>query len=297
MPMSNEEKKKIVIIGSGFVGKATGKGFLSQGHDVTFVDINEILVSELKKEGMKACNIGAECAGDADIYLITVLTPTIDGQSDYRFIDSALASLGKSLQNNANFSIIVIRSTVLPGTTEGRFRNIIEKYSGKIAGRDFGLSMNPEFLRQISAEQDFMNPWMIVIGSNDPRVAGSIEKLYRPFRAPIVHMSIKEAEMMKYAHNIYNANKISFFNEMRMIAKKVGVDADKIFETVIKSAEGSWNHEYGIRDRGPFGGTCLPKDTRAFLSWANEKLGEKMPLLHAVIKVNEDVKDRQYLGY
>ena len=289
------EKKKITIIGSGFVGKATGKGFLAHGHDVSFVDINTLLIDSLSKEGLVSCNIGAKCAHDRDIYIISVLTPTIEDHFEYRFIDSALASLGQALKSNTNYPIIVIRSTVLPGTTEERFVKILEQNSGKKLNEGFGIAMNPEFLREVSAEKDFAEPWIIVIGSNDARTSQVLEKLYKPFEAPIVHMNIKEAEMLKYIHNIYNADKISFFNEMRLVAEKAGVDADKIFHTVVKSAEAFWNPEYGIRNFGPYGGSCLPKDTRAFLNWSNEKFHHKMPLLHAIIKVNEDLKDRNYL--
>jgi len=102
---------------------------------------------------------------------------------------------------------------------------------------------------------------------------------------------------MKYVHNIYNATKISFFNEMRLVAESIGVDADKVFRTVVDSAEASWNKQYGIRNFGPFDGSCLPKDTLAFLSWANEKAKKKMRLLHAVIQVNEHLKNKQYLEY
>lgn len=289
--------KKITVIGSGFVGKATGKGFISLGHDVAFVDIDEILIESLRKEGLTSGNIGSECAHDRDIYMISVLTPTIDGHLDYRFIESALSSLGQALKSNTNHPIIVIRSTVLPGSTEGRFTRIIEQYSGKKAGEGFDMAMNPEFLRQVSAEQDFKHPWIVVIGSGSTYAAKALNDLYEPFGAPIVHMSIKEAEMMKYVHNIYNASKISFFNEMRMVAERSGVDADKIFQTVIKSAEASWNHQYGVRNFGPFDGSCLPKDTRAFLAWSDEELKKKMPLLWSVIRVNEDLKDRKYLEY
>ena len=294
---SANNKKKIATIGSGFVGKAAGKGFLATGNDVTFVDINTILIEALNKDGLNACNIGADCSNDRDIYVVSVLTPTINDHLDFRFIDSALASLGQVLKTSTNWPIIVIRSTVPPGTVESRFVPILEKYSGKKVGKDFGVAMNPEFLREVSAEEDFMHPWIIVIGSNDARVAQVLEELYRPFKAPIVHMTIKEAEMMKYVHNIYNANKISFFNEMRLVAESVGVDADKVFNTVIESAEASWNKQYGIRNFGPFDGSCLPKDTLAFLSWANEKAKRKMPLLHAVIKVNEHLKDKNYLEF
>ncbi|KKP68639.1 MAG: Nucleotide sugar dehydrogenase [Candidatus Moranbacteria bacterium GW2011_GWE1_35_17] len=293
----NINKKKISIIGSGFVGKAAGKGFLSLGHDVTFVDINTILIESLNKEGLEACNIGASCSNDRDIYVVSVLTPTINDHLDFRFIDSALASLGRVLKSNANWPLIIIRSTVPPGTVEKRFAPILEKYSDKKADKDFGIAMNPEFLREVSAEEDFMHPWIVILGSREPRVAQILQELYQPFNAPIIHMTIKEAEMMKYVHNIYNANKISFFNEMRLVAESAGVDADKIFEAVVESAEASWNKKYGIRNFGPFDGSCLPKDTLAFLNWANEKTKKKMPLLHAVIKINEHLKEKEYLGY
>jgi UDPglucose 6-dehydrogenase len=290
-------KKKIATIGSGFVGKAAGKGFLATGHDVTFVDINTILIEALNKDGLTACNIGSDCSHDRDIYIVSVLTPTINDHLDFRFIDSALASLGQVLKDSTNWPIIVIRSTVPPGTVETRFVPIIEKYSGKKVEKDFGIAMNPEFLREVSAEEDFMHPWIVVIGSNNAKVAQVLDELYQPFSAPIVHMSIKEAEMMKYVHNIYNATKISFFNEMRLVAESIGVDADKVFRTVVDSAEASWNKRYGIRNFGPFDGSCLPKDTLAFLSWANEKAKKKMRLLHAVIQVNEHLKNKQYLEY
>lgn len=290
------KKKKITVIGSGFVGKTAGKGFLALGHEVTFVDINTLLIESLDKEGLITCNIGDFCSNNRDIYIISVLTPTINDHLDFRFIDSAIANLGRVLKNSSNWPLIIIRSTVPPGTIEERFVPLLEKYSEKKVGKDFGIAMNPEFLREVSAEKDFMHPWIIVIGSNEPKAAQILQELYKPFEAPIVHMTIKESEMIKYVHNIYNANKISFFNEMRLVAESLGVDADKIFKTVIESAEASWNKQYGIKNLGPFNGSCLPKDTLAFLNWSNEKIKKKMPLLHAIIKVNEHLKDKEYLG-
>lgn len=293
----NPNKKKITIIGSGFVGKATGKGFLAKGHEVSFVDINEILIDSLLKDGFMACNIGAECAHDRDVYMITVLTPTFNGRLDFRFIESAIASLGTALKSNTNRPLIVIRSTVPPGTTEKRFVPLLEKFSGKKLGEGFDVAMNPEFLREVSAEKDFMSPWTVVLGTNSLRAAQTLEEMYQPFDAPIFHMSIKEAEMMKYVHNSYNAAKIAFFNEMRSVAERVGVDSDKIFDVVIQSAEASWNHQYGIKNYGPFDGSCLPKDTAALLNWADENVKKKMPILHAIIRANENLKDKNYLGF
>jgi UDPglucose 6-dehydrogenase len=289
--------KKIAIIGSGFVGKAAGKGFLAKGHDVTFIDINTMLLESLAKDGLPVCNIGSECSNDSDVYMVSVLTPTINDQLDFRFIDSAVASLGQALKDNPKRPLVVIRSTVPPGTTEDRFVPILEKYSGKRMGKDFDVAMNPEFLREVSADEDFAHPWVVVIGSRSYLAAETLEEIYEPFGAPIVHMTIKEAEMMKYVHNIYNASKISFFNEMRDVAKAVGVDADKIFTTVMESAEAAWNKKYGIRDFGPYDGSCLPKDTQAFITWADEVAKKKMPLLHSIIKVNENLKEKQYFEY
>ena len=291
------QKRKITMIGSGFVGKAAGKGFMALGHDVSFVDINEILLEKLNKDGLVACNIGAECSSDRDVYMVSVLTPTSNDRLDFRFIESAVASLGQALRNSTNHPLIVIRSTVPPGTTENRLTPLIEKYSGKTVGKDFNVAMNPEFLREAKAEEDFMHPWIVVIGTNDYKSAQILEELYLPFKAPIVHMSVREAEMMKYVHNLYNAAKISFFNEMRTVAEPLGINSDKVFQTVMDSAEAAWNKKYGIKNFGPFGGSCLPKDTLAFLTWADESIKKKLPLLHAVIKVNENLKNKEYLEY
>lgn len=294
------DKKKIVIIGSGVVGQATGKGLSALGHDVVFSDINPIILAGLQNAGSKICDIGDVekiCMDDRDIFMVSVLTPTIDDKIDLRFVESAVASLGAVLKKKDTYSLVVIRSTTPPGTIEEVLIPHLEKFSGKKYGVDFGVAMNPEFLREVSAETDFLNPWIIVIGADDRRSAEMLEEVYAPFRGkiPIIQLRLKEAEMMKYVHNIYNATKISFFNEMRQVAEKKGVDADKVFETVVQSAEASWNKSYGIKNFGPFGGSCLPKDTRAFLHWADHSMHVKLPLLYSTIKVNEKLKDRLYL--
>ena len=294
----NFKKRKIVILGSGFVGTATGKGFLSKGNEVAFIDVNPLVIENLKNEKLKAGYISDEIAKNGDLYMVNILTPTFNDHIDLRFIDSALISLGEVIIKHAvNYPVVVIRSTVPPGTTEKRFLPILEKYSGKKAGTDFGICMNPEFLRQATAVEDFMQPKVIVIGSNDPKVGLLMEELYKPFGAPIYHLAIKEAEMLKYIHNLYNASKISFFNEMRAISGAIGADADKMFKIVMESAEASWNKQYGIKDMGPYNGSCLPKDTLAFLNWTNELLDRKMPLLHSIIQVNEHLKNKKYFGY
>lgn len=291
--------KKIAIVGSGIVGGASGKVLAEMGHDVIFSDVNLLVLEKLKAQGFKTCNINKEetCLDDREIFLVSVNTPNIDGRIDLRFLESAIASIGTILKRKKDYATVVIRSTVPPGTIENDFAPILEKFSGKKLGTGFGLAMNPEFLREITAANDFRNPWIIVFGTSDLKSAGVLEDIYSPFseKIPRVHTSIKEAEMVKYVHNIYNANKISFFNEMRSVAGKIGIDADKVFRTVVQSAEAQWSKEYGIKDKGPFGGACLPKDTDAFLSWTLDKLHKKLPLLHAIIRVNENIKDKIYL--
>jgi UDPglucose 6-dehydrogenase len=286
---------KLAIIGSGIVGQATGKGFIVKGHEVVFCDINPETLDRLENQGHKVCppNLLEEEKG-VKAFFLPVSTPTIDGNIKLDFLKSAVTNLGGgALKKTNDYCIVVIRSTVPPNTIEGSLIPLLEKYSGKKAGKDFGVCMNPEYLREDSNEEDFKNPWIIVIGELDAKSGETLEEICSSHHCPIVHTSIKEAETQKYVHNLFNACKISFFNEMRMVCEAVNVDADKVFELVAKSAEGSWNPKYGIRNLGPYGGSCLPKDTTAFLAWAKDELGKSLSLLKAVIKVNEITKEKR----
>lgn len=283
----------IAVIGSGVVGQATGKGFAKKGHKVMFFDINPSLIEKLQKEGLHAYGVDQMAAHEADTYMFTISTPTIDGKIHLDYLKRAAVHFAENvLKHKKSHCLIVVRSTVPPGTTESVLVPLIEKHSGKKAGKDFGVCMNPEFLREHRNEQDFQHPWIIVIGAMDEKSYHAMEKLYQPYHCPCIRMTLSEAEMEKYLHNIWNGCKISFFNEMRMVCEKAGIDADKVFKTVVHSAESSWNAEYGTKNMGPFGGTCLPKDTEAFLYWAKHHLGMTLPLLTAEIAVNEKVKTR-----
>lgn len=285
---------KIAIIGSGIVGQAAGKGLGAKGHQVVFCDINYEILEKLESQGYRVYPPHLlEQEEGIDAFFLSVSTPTVDNAIKLDFLKSALANLGTGyLKNKNSYCVVVIRSTVPPGTTEEQLIPILEKFSMKKAGADFGVCMNPEYLRENSNEEDFKNPWIIVIGELDGRSGDALEKIYGPHECPIIRTSLKEAEMQKYVHNLFNACKISFFNEMRTICDSAKVDADKVFELVAKSAEASWNPKYGIRNLGPYGGSCLPKDTTAFLSWARKTLTHPMPLLKAVIRVNEITKEK-----
>ena len=286
---------KLAVIGSGVVGQATGKGFIAKGHEVVFCDINPETLAKLENQGYKVCppNLLEEEKGVKSFFL-PVSTPTIDGKISLDFLKSAVANLGGgALKKNNDYCIVVVRSTVPPNTTEGSLIPLLEKYSGKKAGKDFGVCMNPEYLRENSNEEDFKNPWIILIGELNAKSGEMLDEIYGPHSCPIIHTSIKEAEAQKYVHNLFNACKISFFNEMRMVCEAVDVNADKVFNLVAESAEASWNPKYGIRNFGAYGGSCLPKDTTAFLAWAKNELRKSMPLLRAVIKVNAITKDKR----
>jgi UDPglucose 6-dehydrogenase len=180
---------------------------------------------------------------------------------------------------------VVVRSTVPPTTTEQRITPILERASGKRAGVDFGVAMNPEFLRQVSSEQDFARPWVTVLGASDRRTAQILDALYAPFGALIVRCTPTEAEMIKYVNNVYNAVKISYFNEVHAICEQLGINSNLVGAAVARTAESMWNPLYGTRGGVPYGGACLPKDTVAFLQFVRD-LGIEHQLLEATISVN-----------
>jgi UDPglucose 6-dehydrogenase len=280
-------KTRIFVIGSGVVGAATGEGFLKAGHDVTFVDISEPRVAELRERGWDVhTQIDLSDEQDALIFL-TLPTPHEGHRYDLTAFTTGTASVGKALASSSGRHTVIVRSTVPPGTTEGLVKNTLEENSGMIANEGFGLASNPEFLRAVSAAEDFAHPWMTVIAGRDPQTVERIRELLSPFGGEMrTFTNPAEAEFIKCAHNIFNATKISFWNEMWLVAQKLGVDLDPIAATVARSAEGSINPQYGIRGGAPYGGVCLPKDTCGFLGFA-QNIDVDMPLLSAVVETND----------
>lgn len=279
----------LAIIGSGIVGAATGKGLTSKGNKVVFFDVDHKKIDALKKQKYSASAADQLETGSFEAFFLVVPTPTENGRIVFDALIQASENLGTKLRKKKEYFIVVVRSTVPPGTTERLVIPIIEKHSGKRAGIDFGVCMNPEYLREKSAESDFANPHAVTIGAIDQKSDEALSAIYGKFECPIHHVSVIEAETQKYVHNLFNAAKIAFFNEMRVICERIGVDADYIYSITADSAEGSWNKRYGMRDLGYFDGMCLPKDTQAFSHWAKEN-GFKTPILDAVIGSNEDFR-------
>lgn len=277
---------RVVVVGSGTVGEATGRGFLRLGHAVNFVDISPTRVEELRSKGL-AASTEIDLAGPPAFVFIAVPTPNDGRRYDLRHVEAAVRSVGKALRDSSSFHTVVTRSTLPPGTTEGLVVRRLEEEAGKTVDEDFGLASNPEFLRASSNFEDFITPWVTIIGSRSPRTRERLADLYRPFGGTIrLFNSPTKAEFAKVAHNLFNATKISFWNEMWQVAARLGVSSDEIASVVAYSAEGSINPEYGIRGGLPFGGACLPKDGYGFIGFA-EDIQIDIPLIEAVMRVNE----------
>jgi UDPglucose 6-dehydrogenase len=245
----------------------------------------------LSAEGLKACRLEEVNWRNADIVMLAVTTPTENGRIDLNAIETAARDVGEQLQQVDHFITVVVRSTVLPNTTEKRIKPILELSSGKVAGVDFGLAMNPEFLRQATSVQDFDRPWLTVIGAYDEFSARALKELYAPFGSLLVECTPTEAEMIKYTSNLYNAAKISYFNEVHAICEGLGINSGVVSSAVARSAESMWNPLYGTRGGVPFGGACLPKDTEAFMNFVSEN-GFEHEMLVAAIHVNEQLKQK-----
>jgi UDPglucose 6-dehydrogenase len=285
--------KTIAVIGSGVVGTATGRGFTAAGHRVVFCDADPGRVERLRSEGWLAMRC-AELPMEeflVDAYLISVPSPTVLGRVDLSYVRDASSTVGHALKRQRGWPVVVVRSTVPPGTTDEVVIPVIEEVSGQSAGRDFGVCVNPEFLRARTADADFLDPRVIVIGALDIRSDRSLRRLYTSWTdAPVITTSLRTAEATKYVANLFNATKISFFNEMHGVLTKLGADPDVAARAVALGAEGMWNPAYGTRGGAPFAGACLPKDTLAFLGvLEQEGLASLAPILRAVVEVNDKV--------
>jgi len=294
----------ISIVGTGYVGLSTGAGFAKMGHRVICMDIdknkverinagdipiyepglNEVIRECRKKNMFEATSDLEHAVMNSDVSFICVPTPEKkNGDCDLSFIENVCKNLGKILGKKEGYHVVVIKSTVPPETTERTVIPILEEYSGKNAGTDFGVCMNPEFLREGSALQDFLNPDRIIIGEFDKRSGDVVERAYRRFDAPIVRTQLRVAEMIKYASNAFLAMKITFANEMGNICKRLGIDVYEVMKGVAFDKRIS---PYFLRAGVGFGGSCFRKDLRSIIAKA-EKLGYDARLLKEVISINE----------
>jgi GDP-mannose 6-dehydrogenase len=294
------------VVGLGYVGAVCSACFANEGHNVIGVDIDRVKVDLINfgkapivekdlddyiKRNVEAGRLKATtdlkyAIQNSDITIISVGTPSkANGDIDLRYIKEAAKSIGEVLKEKESFHIVSMRSTVLPGTGRNIVIPIIEKYSGKKVGVDFGYVSNPEFLRESTAIWDFYNPPKTVIGASDERSRDTFVKLYEFLNAPLFTTEIEVAEMVKYTDNSWHAVKVTFANEIGMIAKKLGIDSHKVMD--IFCADTKLNiSTYYLKPGFAFGGSCLPKDVKA-LTYKAKSLDEDTKLLNSLMPSNE----------
>ncbi len=276
---------KVSVVGSGVVGSATGMGFSTLGHSVLFHDIDKSKLISLGLKGYKTTHLIGEAVQNSELILVCVPTPTVDRKVDVHYLLDSARAIGESLKGSTDFRVLVFRSTAPPTTTRNQLVPILEEHSGLIAGKDFGVCMNPEFLREKTPLDDFLHPDRIVIGELNSKSGDILAKAYSAFDCPIIRTTLDTAEMIKYTSNLFLASKISFFNEIHMISEMLGVDSKVVGETVAldKRIGG-----YGVIGGNPFGGMCFPKDLAGFISFAKSK-GINPRMLEAVEEVNRQI--------
>ena len=308
----------VSIIGTGYVGLVTGVCLTEKGHQVVCVDVDQEKVDKINQaispiyeEGLeellkKNININLKVTTDlhksvieTDISFIAVGTPFNGSEIDLTYVKEVAYQIGKSLQKKSSYHLVVMKSTVVPGTTDEVVLPILENASGKKAGVDFGVGMNPEFLREGEAIDDYMSPDRIVFGGIDERSIDVLEKLYSVFEGvDKLKTNNKTAEMIKYTSNSLFATMISFSNEIGNLCSSIGgVDVVDVMRGVHLDKRLSPINLNGDRivpsfttylEAGcGFGGSCFPKDVKALVSFG-KKVGRSMQLLNAVIRVNEE---------
>ena len=313
---------KVSVIGTGYVGLVSGVCLAERGHEVICVDIDTDKVDQINRaispihergltELLKK-NIGKRlrattdlhaAIGDTDISLLAVGTPFDGQQIDLSYVMEVSRQIGAALRTKSSYHVVTVKSTVVPGTTDEVVLPILERESGKVAGVDFGIGMNPEFLREGEAIEDFMNPDRIVLGGLDDRTHTVLRELYSPFPGvDVITTGNKTAEMIKYASNSLLATLISFSNEIANVCSEIGgVDVVDVLRGVHLDRRVSPLLPNGIRVRPGitsyleagcgFGGSCFPKDVKALIAHG-EKYGREMNLLKSVIQINEAQPER-----
>ena len=304
---------KISIFGMGYVG-AVSAGCLSRlGHQVVGVDpaqpkvdfindgrspvieneLEEIISSAVQGERLRATTDAHEAIADSDISLICVGTPSEpNGSLGLGYIRRVCEEIGFLLKDKPSFHVVVIRSTILPGTIRGVVVPILEQTSGKKLGEGFGVASNPEFLREGTAVEDFFDPPMTVIGASCERTASLLEDIYSSIDAKVFKTAVETAELVKYACNTWHAVKVSFANEIGNISQELGIDGHEVMDVFCHDTKLNLS-KYYMKPGFAFGGSCLPKDVRA-LCYKSKMLDLESPLINSVMASNERQIERAF---
>lgn len=303
-------KTAISIFGLGYVGAVSSACFADCRHKIVGVDpdaakveiinngqspivepgLAELLNDGVNKGRIEATSDVAYAIENTDVSFICVGTPSAaDGSCDLKYLEMVSTEIGQSLQSKNSYHLIVFRSTVPPGTTQKVMLPIIEKYSGKKCGEDFGLCFHPEFLRESTAIEDFHTPPKTVIGSFDQQSGELLAELYHGIDETPIMTSMEAAEMVKYVDNTWHAVKVSFANEIGKICHANDVDSHEVMDIFIQDTKLNISSYY-MKPGFAFGGSCLPKDVRGINHLA-EKSGVETPLLKNIMASNQSQID------
>lgn len=306
-----ETKKAISVIGLGYVGAVSLACLSALGHKVVGVDVDQAKVdaigwgqspiveerlSELLTQGVAddllvtTTNMD-QAIRETDVTFVSVGTPTDeDGGCDTRAIEAVARTIGLSLRGKSEFHVVVLRCSVPPGTTLNIMKPVIEKWSGKSAGEDFGICFNPEFLREGTAVADFHAPPKTVIGVTDLKTASILSDIYAPVDANPIITLVEVAELVKYVDNVWHATKVCFANEVGRLCKPMGIDSHAVMDIFVQDTKLNLSPYY-LKPGFAFGGSCLPKEVRAVTHLA-DKLGVDLPLMDALMPSNEEQIDQ-----
>lgn len=296
----------ISIFGLGYVGAVSAGILAAEGHRVIGVDpnqtkiglindgkspiiepeIGDLIAASVAEGRLSATDDAFSAIRDSDISLVCVGTPSLhNGDLDFAFISRVCEEVGSALARKESFHVVVIRSTMLPGTMREVVIPILEAGAGKTAGAGFGVCVNPEFLREGTAVYDYRNPPTIVIGESDRKSGDRLAELYAGLEAPLFRTDIATAEMIKYANNAWHAVKVNFANEIGTFCKASGIDSHQVMEIFCQDTKLNLSPYY-MRPGFAFGGSCLPKDVRALVYRARRN-DLNLPLLSSIMPSND----------
>ncbi|NRA18526.1 MAG: nucleotide sugar dehydrogenase [Oceanospirillaceae bacterium] len=296
---------RVSIFGLGYVGAVGAACLARDNHSVIGVDPNESkvrlinegkspiiefdlerLISQAVKDRLITATSNAqEAVIDTDVSFVCVGTPSqTNGSLDLKYVSRVCVEIGKAIAKKNSYHVVVMRSTMLPGSMENVVIPTLESASGLKAGKDFGVCINPEFLRESTAIYDYFNPPKTVIGQFDERSGEVLTELYANIEAPFIRTDISTAEMVKYSDNTWHALKVSFANEIGNFCKAVGIDSHKVMDIFCQDMKLNLSSYY-MKPGFAFGGSCLPKDLRAFVHKA-KSMDLETPVLNSILTNN-----------
>lgn len=297
---------RISVFGLGYVGVVSAACLATDGHVVVGVDPNETKVDqiaggrspivetdidEMVRAQVAAGRLSATmdvaaAVRDTELSLICVGTPSQgNGSLDLKYVSRVCEQIGAALAHKSDFHVVVARSTMLPGTMRDLVIPTLERCSGKVAGRDFGVCGNPEFLREGTAVYDYRNPPKTVIGETDARSGDVLASVYAGLKAPLIRTDVDTAEMVKYADNVWHALKVCFANEIGNVCKALAIDSHRVMDIFCQDTKLNLSPYY-LKPGFAFGGSCLPKDVRA-LSFKARTLDVPLPVIGSILESNE----------